>query len=81
MVDFQVVGMPATAKVASSTRVELLRRAPKNAWVALSSDETQIVAVAETFMEADALAKKSGQKDYFLVRTPDEWVSRVFMPK
>jgi hypothetical protein len=72
-----LIEMPIAPK-AENRRLELLRSAPMNSWVALSADETQILAVASTFLEADALAQKSGQKDYFLVRTPDEWVSRVY---
>ncbi len=63
-----------------SNRLELLRSAPMNSWLALSSDETRIVATAGTFVEADAIAKRSGEKNYILTRTPDAWVSRAFAP-
>jgi hypothetical protein len=72
------IDMPAAAAKAANRRLELLRSAPLNSWIALSADETQILAIAKTFMEADEIAQKTGQKDYFLTRTPDEWVSRVF---
>jgi hypothetical protein len=64
----------------ASRRVEILRNAPKNAWVALSKDENEIVATGETFIEADQNAKKSGAQDYILTRTPDEWMSRALVP-
>ena len=60
-----------------SSRLELLRSAPMNSWLALSSDETRIIAVGKTFMEADAIAKKSGEQNYVLTRTPDVWLSRA----
>lgn len=74
-----VIEMPAPKKT-ENRRLELLRGAPLNSWIALSGDETQILAIADTFMEADAIARKSGRTDYFLLRTPDAWVSRVFLP-
>jgi hypothetical protein len=61
----------------SSARLELLRNAPLNSWVAFSSDESRIVAIGKTFMEADAAAKETGEKDYFLTRTPDSWLPRA----
>jgi hypothetical protein len=75
----RVIVMPAQKKD-ESPRLELLRSAPKNSWIALSADETKIVAIGETFMEADAIAKKSGEKNYVLTRTPDAWMSRALSP-
>jgi hypothetical protein len=45
------------------TRLEVLRLAPLDAWVALSEDESEIVAVASTYSEVVALSYK----------TPSEW--------
>ena len=44
-------------------RLEALRSAPLDAWVALSEDESEIVAVASTYSEVVALSHK----------TPSEW--------
>ena len=63
--------------VSSNPRVELLRSAPLNSWIALAADETRIIAVGKTFMEADAAARKTGETDYFLTRTPDSWLPRA----
>ena len=71
--------MPQAQKF-ETRRIELLRNAPLNSWVALSADETQILATASTFKEADEIARKSGHSDYFLIRTPDAWAPRVFLP-
>jgi hypothetical protein len=70
--------MPVSNK--AGNRLELLRSAPMNCWIALSKDESKIVAVGKTFMEADATAKESGEKDYFLTRTPDTWMRRALFP-
>ncbi len=71
--------MPTPAK-AEDRRLELLRSAPMDSWLALSADNSRIVAIGNTFMEADAIAKQSGEKDYVLTRTPDVWMSRSLSP-
>lgn len=73
-----MASVPVMTAKASSRRVELMRSAPKDSWIALSNDESKLVAVGKTFAEADEAAKKTGEKDYFLTRTPDVWASRVF---
>ena len=65
---------------AKADRLDLLRNAPMNSWVALSADESRIVAIGKTFVEADATAKKSGEENYVLTRTPDVWMSRCLSP-
>ncbi len=74
------LAMPTLEQPENSSRLELLRNAPKNSWVALSADETRIVAIGATFLEADIIAKKSGAQNYMLTRTPDAWISRVLSP-
>ncbi|HET9363561.1 MAG TPA: hypothetical protein VFP71_01100 [Candidatus Angelobacter sp.] len=64
-------------KPVASQRLELLRSVPLNKWVALSADETRIVAIGNTFMEADEAAKKTGEEGYFLTKTPDSWLPRA----
>jgi hypothetical protein len=64
----------------TSHRLQLLRSAPMNSWVAVSKDESKIIATGKTFMEADELAKRSGEKDYFLTKTPDAWMRRALSP-
>jgi hypothetical protein len=60
-----------------SQRLELLRSAPMNTWIALSADESRIVAIGSTFMEADEAAKKTGEEGYFLTKTPESWLPRA----
>ena len=64
-------------KPAGSQRLELLRSAPMNTWVAISADESRIVATGGTFMEADEAAKKTGEEGYFLTKTPNSWLPRA----
>jgi hypothetical protein len=74
-----LIEMPAPAK-AGDRRLELLRSAPMNSWLALSADNSRIVAIGSTFVEADSIAKETGEKDYVLTRTPDVWISRSLSP-
>ncbi|MBZ5651062.1 MAG: hypothetical protein LAO18_11310 [Acidobacteriia bacterium] len=70
--------MPVRTK--AGNRLELLLSAPMNSWIALSKDESKIIAIGKTFMEADATAKQAGEKDYVLTRTPDAWLRRALYP-
>jgi hypothetical protein len=54
-------------------RLELLRSAPLNRWIALSEDESRIVAVGETYGEVSALSDLAGISDPLILKTPEEW--------
>jgi hypothetical protein len=69
--------MASMKKPVASQRLELLRSAPMNTWIALSADESRIVATGSTFMEADEAAKKTGEEGYFLTKTPNSWIPRA----
>lgn len=55
-------------------RLNLLRSAPLNKWIALSDDESKIVAVGETYGEVSALSDIAGVSDPIILKTPQEWV-------
>jgi hypothetical protein len=60
-----------------SPRLELLRSAPLDAWIAVSRDESRVLATGKTFVEADTAAQKTGEEGYFLIKTPDAWIPRT----
>jgi hypothetical protein len=63
----------------ANARLELLRSAPLNAWIAISrEDNPRIVGIGESFTEADQAAKRNGATSYFLTKTPDAWLPRAF---
>ena len=62
--------MPATI----SPRVELLRSAPLDAWIALSEDETRIVATGASYKEVAANSEKAGVDDPVILKTPARWL-------
>jgi len=62
---------------ASEARLSALSSAPLDRWIALSADETQIVADGATFEEAALAAEKNGEIDPLIIRTPEDWTPRV----
>jgi hypothetical protein len=56
-------------------RFEALKSAPLDSWIALSEDETKIVAVGASYDEAVAKSESAGVSDPVLVKTPKAWHS------
>ena len=55
---------------ANKARLALLRSAPLNKWIALSEDETRIVAVGENFLEVSEKSDEAGETDPVILKTP-----------
>ena len=58
-------------------RVKALRDAPLDSWVVLSEDESRIVATGKTFDDAAAKAEATGVSDPVVIKTPENWTTRV----
>jgi len=58
-----------------SPRINALRSAPLNAWVALSEDETKVVATGATYEEAAVESERAGVRDPIIIKTPVEWLA------
>jgi TPP-dependent indolepyruvate ferredoxin oxidoreductase alpha subunit len=58
----------------SDARSEALRNAPLNSWVALSDDETKVVAVGATYQEVAAELDRMGDNSAIILKTPDAWL-------
>jgi hypothetical protein len=54
-------------------RLQLLRSAPLDSWVALSEDEATIVAVGRTYKEAAEKSETAGCSDPIIIKTPSSW--------
>lgn len=54
-------------------RLGLLRSVPLNKWVALSPDESAIVAIGETIGEVSELSDRAGIQDPVILKTPEDW--------
>ena len=57
----------------AAARLEALRSAPKDSWVALSEDETRIVAVGATYSEVAENSERAGVEDPIIVKIPVTW--------
>lgn len=62
---------------ASESRLAALAKAPLNRWVALSADETRIVADADSFEEVAAAAVRNGELDPLILLVPGNWTPRT----
>ena len=60
-------------------RVQILREAKPNSWLALSSDESRVAGRGDSFEQAVKDAKEHGENDPLLIKVPDNWEPRVFL--
>lgn|GEM_PF-1185362 len=58
-------------------RLELLRTAPPDTWIALSDDESRLAGKGKTYQEAVDDAARSGSNDPILIRIPPTWAPLV----
>ncbi len=54
-------------------RLKLLSSAPLNSWIALSEDESRIVAVGATYAEVVERSEQAGVSDPLILKTPEQW--------
>jgi len=57
----------------SAIRLKTLQSAPLDAWIALSGDESRIVAVGRDYVEVAAKAGAAGEPDVLIIKTPPSW--------
>ena len=62
---------------ASQARLSALSGAPLDRWVALSADESRVVADADTFQNVAEAAERAGESDPVILRVPTDWTPRV----
>jgi hypothetical protein len=62
--------MPAVA----DPRLEALQNAPLDSWIALSEDESTVVAVGSTYEEVVRRSEQAGIDDPTVLKTPTEWL-------
>jgi len=56
----------------------LLEKAPRNCWLALNEDQSEVVGRGETVRDAIEEAKKAGVDDPIVLWAPKEWIPTVF---
>lgn len=57
----------------NAARLELLKSAPLDSWIALSEDESRIIATAQTYSEVVELSEQAGETDPVILKTPEQW--------
>ena len=60
-------------------RIQALRNAPSDGWVAFSADESRLVAYGSTYAEAVAKADENGEPDPVIVKVPRDWSVQVLL--
>jgi len=63
--------------MSSQVRIDALKNAPPNGWVAFSEDEERLVAYASSYDEAVELAEKNGVSEPVIVKVPENWNDRA----
>lgn len=58
----------------NNARAEALRSAPPNSWVALSEDESKIIASGESYEQVVRAVESLGIADPLIVKTPEAWL-------
>ena len=61
----------------SQARLDALSSATLDRWIALSADESHVVAESETFEGVVEAAELSGESDPLILRVPDNWMPRI----
>jgi hypothetical protein len=62
--------MPA---ILNAPRSEALRAAPLDSWIALTEDESAIVATGATYEEVSKQLDKAGLDNSIIIKTPKSW--------
>lgn len=55
-------------------RLEILLSAPLDSWIALSEDESKIIAVGATYDEVVRNSDAAGVSDPLILKTPKRWL-------
>lgn len=63
--------------MSNTERIDALKKAPANGWVAFSGDESRVVAYGATYEEVVFAAEKNGEFDPVVVKVPQDWTPTV----
>jgi hypothetical protein len=59
----------------AAIRLKVLQSAPLDSWIALSEDESRIVAVGSDYREVSDKADAAGENDVLILKIPASWDS------
>ena len=58
----------------AAARVKALRSAPLDSWIALSDDETKVVATGKTYQEVAGELDRVRDDSAVIIKTPARWI-------
>lgn len=70
-IEREVEGKTYRHVMSDQKRLEALRDTPPDTWIALSEDESRVVARAGSYVEVVEIATKEGEDDPVLIKTPE----------
>jgi hypothetical protein len=59
---------------ANIPRSDALRSAPPNSWVALSEDESRVIASGASYEEVSKRLDDAGVENSVIIKTPESWL-------
>jgi len=57
----------------SAARLKALQGVPLDSWVALSHDESRVIAVGRDYADVSAKVDAAGEADVLMLKTPPSW--------
>lgn len=57
---------------------DVLERAPRDCWLALTEDQSKVVGRGESIQEAVTEARENGEDDPVLILAPKTWIPAVY---
>jgi hypothetical protein len=63
-----------TAILKNTPRSDALRAAPLDSWIALTEDETRVIATGATYQEVSKQLDAVGVEDSVIIKTPKSWL-------
>jgi len=58
----------------SDLRFAALQNAPLDSWIALSEDESKIIAVGDSYSDVVDKSERAGESDPVVLKTPKFWL-------
>jgi hypothetical protein len=60
--------------ILNSPRSQALRGAPLDSWIALTEDETRVIATGATYQDVAKQLDDAGDRDSVILKTPKSWL-------
>ena len=68
---------PTAREMSVRERIEILSESSPDTWIALSQDESRVIARGDNYIQAVDNAEAAGEKDPVLLLVPTTWIPMV----